>query len=184
MKNIYHDQNIYRGELMLRPVEQSDISAIESIVTDPGITMMLDFPKRHYKEARTFVDWAARQWHYPVPKDRIFVIIRSDQIVGLIDLETLEEPDVFEIGWLLRPDRRNQGIATGAAQMLTEYGFEKLHATKLTAHCDCRNVPSEKVMQKLGMKRTGEPGKRIYPRTGQQAFEYTYERMAETNTVR
>ena len=51
MKNIYHDQNIYRGELMLRPVEQSDISAIESIVTDPGITMMLDFPKRDYKEA-------------------------------------------------------------------------------------------------------------------------------------
>lgn len=94
---------------MLRPVEQSDISAIESIVTDPGITMMLDFPKRDYEEARTFVDWAARQWHYPVPKDRIFVIIRSDQIVGLIDLETLEEPDVFEIGWLLRPDRAQSG---------------------------------------------------------------------------
>ena len=29
MKNIYHDQNIYRGELMLRPVEQSDINAID-----------------------------------------------------------------------------------------------------------------------------------------------------------
>ena len=94
MKNIYHDQNIYRGELMLRPVEQSDISAIESIVTDPGITMMLDFPKRDSEEARTFVDWAARQWHYPVPKDRIFVIIRSDQIVGLIDLETLDRKSV------------------------------------------------------------------------------------------
>lgn len=184
MKNIYHDQNIYRDELTLRPVEQSDISAIEPVVTDPGITMMLDFPKKDYEEARSFVDWAARQWHYPVPKDRIFVIVRSNQIVGLIDLETLKEPNVFEIGWLLRPGRRNQGIATKAAQMLVEYGFEKLHAMKLTAHCDCKNIPSEKVMIKLGMKRIGNSSTRIYPRTGQKSVEYTYELTSETGNIR
>ena len=183
MKNIYCDQKIFREELTLRPIKRSDIKDIEPIVTDPQITMMLDFPKKDSEEARMFVDWAARQWHYPLPKDRIFVIILSDEIVGLIDLETLKKPGVFEIGWLLHPDWRNHGIATKAAQMLTEYGFERLFAAKIVAHCDCHNVPSEKVMQKLGMKRTGEPGKRIYPRTGQQAFEYTYERIAETNTA-
>ena len=184
MKNTYHDQYISRDELTLRPVEQSDISAIEPVVTDPGITMMLDFPKKDYEEARAFVAWAKKQWQYTVPKDRIFVIIISGEIAGLIDLETLKEPDAFEIGWLLHPERRNQGIATRAAQMLAEYGFDKLHAAKIIAHCDCRNLPSEKVMLKLGMKRTGESSTRIYPRTGQRSAEYTYELTPETGNVR
>ncbi|MDE7026035.1 MAG: GNAT family N-acetyltransferase [Paramuribaculum sp.] len=60
-----------------------------------------------------------------------------------------------EIGWRLDADYHNQGLATEAATKVLElaegFGFEKIYSFTAVV-----NKPSERVMQKIGMKKTGE----------------------------
>ena len=62
---------------------------------------------------------------------------------------------VASMGWAINPEFQSQGFATEAARALIEFGFEKLQLSVIYATCDTRNVPSVKVMEKLGMKRVG-----------------------------
>jgi RimJ/RimL family protein N-acetyltransferase len=45
------------------------------------------------------------------------------------------------------------GYASEIAALLIDFGFETLGLNKIIATCDVRNLPSEKVMQKCGMKK-------------------------------
>lgn len=60
-----------------------------------------------------------------------------------------------EIGWRLAADYHNQGYATEAARavfkLAKDAGIDRLYS--FTAGI---NAPSERVMQKIGMKKTGE----------------------------
>ena len=60
-----------------------------------------------------------------------------------------------EIGWRLAADYHNQGLATEAAQEVLKLakrnGLQRLYS--FTAK---QNAPSERVMQKIGMKKVGE----------------------------
>ena len=53
------------------------------------------------------------------------------------------------------------------------FARETLGVRRITAHCDTRNTPSYKLMEKLGMRRVST-GPRLYPQTGELAEEYTY----------
>ena len=61
----------------------------------------------------------------------------------------------IEIGWRLAADYHNQGLATEAAtevlKLAQKEGLQRLYS--FTAKL---NVPSERVMQKIGMKKVGE----------------------------
>ena len=76
--------------------------------------------------------------------------------VGLheIGFEASFSPGV-EIGWRLAADCHNQGYATEAAEVVLtlarELGMKTLYSFTAVA-----NGPSERVMQKIGMKKAGE----------------------------
>ena len=52
--------------------------------------------------------------------------------------------------------------------------FEILKVKRLIARCDERNIPSERVMQKIGLKLLWEHGYRKYPNTCEEATEKMY----------
>ncbi len=83
-------------------------------------------------------------------------------------------PRTYEVGWVL--DRRYQrnGYATEAAAALLRYGFEVLALHRIIATCQPENVPSYRVMEKIGMRREGHFRKCIY--RGETAWwdEYFY----------
>ncbi len=63
---------------------------------------------------------------------------------------------IAEIGYFLDKIYWGKGYATEIAQMLINYCFNKLKFHKVIASCDARNIASEKVMRKCGMKKEGE----------------------------
>lgn len=61
----------------------------------------------------------------------------------------------YEIGWVFNPDYYNKGYASEAALALLKYGFEELELHRIVATCQPENVPSYRVMEKIGMRREG-----------------------------
>lgn len=60
-----------------------------------------------------------------------------------------------EIGWRLAADYHNQGLATEAAKEVLKLAKEK-GLSRLYSFTAKQNVPSERVMQKIGMTKVGE----------------------------
>lgn len=160
--------------LILRPVEPQDVEAIHCYAGDPDIDMMMFLPNETIEQTREFVEFAVSEWTKDDPQDREFVLISEGEIIGGVNLEKVGEPDVYEIGWVLKKDTRGMGFATEAARALTEYAFRELNASKIVAHCDSRNTASEKVMKKIGMSLVDDTGTRTYSRTGVTSGEYLY----------
>src|ERR1700722_13575950 len=61
-----------------------------------------------------------------------------------------------EIGWRLRREAWGFGYATEGAAACLRYGFEELGLERIYSFTAVPNVRSERVMQKIGMKKAGE----------------------------
>ncbi|MEW6991342.1 GNAT family N-acetyltransferase [Colwelliaceae bacterium 6441] len=60
-----------------------------------------------------------------------------------------------EIGYVMRPNYQGKGYTQEIALALLDYLFKQINVTKIVAHCAADNIPSWKIMEKLGMKREG-----------------------------
>lgn len=56
----------------------------------------------------------------------------------------------FEIGWLIHPDSRGQGIATRAARLIMKWVWDTRDAKVILWEADASNIASAKVAHKLG----------------------------------
>lgn len=80
----------------------------------------------------------------------------NHQIVG--DIGFKGKPDnqgIVEVGYGIIPEMHNKGIATEAVSAVMEWALGSGAVKKIVAECDIDNLPSIKVLGKLGMTRTG-----------------------------
>lgn len=61
-----------------------------------------------------------------------------------------------EIGWRLFPENWNQGYATEAASACLEYARRELGMKEICSFTSLPNIRSQRIMQKIGMSRSGE----------------------------
>jgi RimJ/RimL family protein N-acetyltransferase len=61
-----------------------------------------------------------------------------------------------EIGWRIAADYWNRGLATEGAQAVLAYAFDSLHLAEIVSFTAAANLPSRRVMEKIGMARTPE----------------------------
>lgn len=69
-----------------------------------------------------------------------------------------QEPKEFrtwELGYVFNNDYHNRGYAEEACLKILEYGFGILQARRVTAHCNPRNTPSWRLLEKLKFRREG-----------------------------
>ena len=63
-----------------------------------------------------------------------------------------------EIGYSIIPEYRGRGLASEAAQSLIEEAFTNPGVNRVVAECLDDNAPSLRVLEKLGMRRSGSAG--------------------------
>ena len=66
-----------------------------------------------------------------------------------------------ELGYGMHPSSRGLGYATAAAAALVQWALAQDRVREVVAECERSNAPSVRVLEKLGMKRTGARGPRI-----------------------
>jgi RimJ/RimL family protein N-acetyltransferase len=84
-----------------------------------------------------------------------------------------QDPRVAEIGFTVRPEYQGQGYATEGVRTLLGYLFGARAKHRVTARCDPRNVPSARVLERLGMRREGRLLQAVWAK-GEWADELCY----------
>lgn len=91
----------------------------------------------------------------------MWILIHKEKNMVIGDVGFKGKPDErgsVEVGYGIVPAFRNQGHATDAAQLLIDWALESEEVSCIKAECLRENLPSIKVLQKLGMQRISQEG--------------------------
>jgi len=65
-------------------------------------------------------------------------------------------PDEPEVGWWIDPARWGEGLATEAGAAAIDDAFERLRVPRVVSICIESNLPSRRVMERLGLRKLTE----------------------------
>lgn len=142
--------------LILREWEARDFGPYASFVADPDVRRF--YPTvvtREQSDAnlRRFAEYLERDGYGLLAVER-----KADgQLIGdvgitPVDMSIRGNPPV-EIGWLLGRQFWGQGYAPEAARAWIDHAFGTLDLPEIVSWTSVLNLPSQRVMQKLGMTR-------------------------------
>jgi RimJ/RimL family protein N-acetyltransferase len=84
-----------------------------------------------------------------------------------------------ELGWVLDPAVAGQGLATEAVQAVLRVCFVDLGLRRVTASCFADNVPSWRLMERLGMRRETHAVRESLHRNGEWLDGFGYALLAD-----
>ncbi len=84
-----------------------------------------------------------------------------------------------ELGWVLDPEHAGQGLATEAVVALLDVCFGPLGLRRVVADCFADNMPSWRLMERIGMRRESHTIRDSLHRTKGWLDGYTYALLAE-----
>ncbi len=170
MKNI----EITTKRLQLEPLGMKYFQTVNEYALDQENTKyMCMLPNDNEEETADFLRNVDLEWQKEKPGFYEFAVLFENHHVGAISI-TIED-GMGELGWIINKKYWRNGFAYEAADALVKHFSEKMAVTHFIAHSDTVNVASYKVMEKLGMVRTGEWGGRKNRSASQESFEYQYE---------
>jgi RimJ/RimL family protein N-acetyltransferase len=145
--------------LLLRAWKTSDIDAFVELNADPEV--MRYMPSCVDREG-TEQMVGRMQTHIKQHGFGLWAVERKEigDFIGFIGLMvpsfTAHFTPCVEIGWRLAKHTWNQGLATEGARAALSYGFENLQLNEILSLTALINLPSQRVMQKIGMTRRVE----------------------------
>lgn len=159
--------------LAIRPATPDDIDSSWEYRRLPEVSEWLP------REATTHGDYASA-FVEPMRLERTLVVehdgINGDTVIGDLYLHLqdawaqAEVADrgrlaLAEIGWVLDPRFGGRGLATEAVEALIATCFDDLGVHRVQATCFAENVPSWRLMDRIGMRREGHTVKDALHRT-------------------
>lgn len=143
--------------LLLRPLATSDFEAVREFAADPQVWQWIGRGTSTEAETRAFLHeceekWAAAPqvaWHFAV------TLRATGDLAGTCDIRTYGDRSEALIGYAFQQRYWGQGYATEAARALLDFGFGELGFHRIAANVWAPNLPSCRVLEKVGMTREG-----------------------------
>ena len=172
--------------LILRPFREGDEQDLYEYLKEPTVHCFACMKLADLEAAKKGVLDRAKDGEF------YFAIVEksSGKVIGEID--ALPEPsrpddkkdslmDTFSPCWMLNPEYQGKGYAYEAAKAFFDYLFREKGARRIYAYTEDYNLPSQRLCEKLGMRREGlylefvtfvndEAGNPIYENTYQYAI--------------
>jgi RimJ/RimL family protein N-acetyltransferase len=144
--------------LLLRPWQASDLPAFATMNADPRVRRFFSslltreesdasvarFVRMHELDGFGFLATELRD---------------TSEFIGLIGIQRMSfllpglSIPAVEIGWRLNAESWGKGLATEGARACLDLAFEKFQIPEIVAFTIPANLPSRRVMEKLGMTR-------------------------------
>ncbi|CAN5649726.1 GNAT family protein [soil metagenome] len=140
--------------LVLRPYLLSDVDAVLAHAADPEWARYLPVPIPYQRlDAEQFI---ARQILLDRSRNPAWAITWNAELVGGINVRIDRENRVAEMGYSTSRPVWGLGIASEAAHAALDSVFRSLPVVnRVRAMADPRNLASQRVMEKIGMRREG-----------------------------
>lgn len=136
------------NHILLRSFSLADAEALVILANNKNISQNLrdGFPHPYsLKDAKIFIKKCLE-----MDIQSVFAIQFKDELVGSIGLYI--QKDVYrlsaELGYFIGEMYWNKGVATKSVRLITKYGFENLHLTRIFAGVFEHNEASRQVLEK------------------------------------
>lgn len=159
--------------ISIRKLTMDDINTTFAYSSDFENThYMLMVPFATVEETRDFIGKCIEAYDSEQPEYLSFAVVWDNLHVGEVFAYISEKE--ADIGWIIDKRYWGKGFATQAAKLLVEYLKNTLQIETIVAYCDARNIPSQKVMEHLGMEFVGSNGIRTYEKAVSSFEELKY----------
>lgn len=154
---------LHTERLRLRPFEDGDLEQLAAFYGDPAV-----MSERKYgvsDRAQSGEQLSAILAHWAEHGFGMYAVLSGTdgRFLGECGLRWLEDGTAVEISYGLWPDARGGGLATEAAHAVLAHGFAVIGLERIIARGRANNLPSRRVMDKLGMTLDLEQPRRDKP---------------------
>ena len=168
--------------LILRPFKRGDEQDLFEYLNEPTVHCFQCMKIKSLSHAKKEVKKRGKD------KEFYFAIVLKEtgKVIGEIDAypesadpeQRKSVKDTFSPCWMLNPDYHGKGYAYEAAHAFFDYLFNQKGARRIYAYTEDYNLPSQKLCEKLGMRREGlfmEFVSFINDQNGNPIYENTYQ---------
>ncbi len=150
---------IETARLILRPFLESDAADVLEYLGKPTINCFASMKLSSLEEAREEMKKRINETEYYFA----IVLKDSDKVIGEIDAypergephDTSSPFDTFSPCWMLNEAYQGKGYAYEAAHAFFDYLFHEKGARRIYAYTEDYNLSSQRLCEKLGMRREG-----------------------------
>ena len=150
---IKHDLVLETDRLFLRKMRSADLKALLRIFTDPRVMASFGGELFDRDQMQRWLD--SNLEHQEQHGYGLFAVIykANGELIGDCGLEHMDVEGVreTELGYDLRSDYWNRGLATEAATAVRTFAFETLYLPRLISLIRTGNEASRRVSEKIGM---------------------------------
>lgn len=143
--------------LLLRPLTEDDFADLFAFQSDPEVARYMLWETRTEATMREALAKKVRETALEHEGDALslaVVVPPEDTVIGEVGLTWVsEQHGLAELGYVFHPGYHGRGYAVEAAREMLRLAFEEAGLRRVIAHCDARNTPSWRVMERLGMRR-------------------------------
>lgn len=138
---------------------KEDLSPMSVINEDPEV--MNYFPATQGRsETERFIERMQKQFSQRGYNYFAVELLKTSTFIGFIGLsnQDFESPwtPFTDIGWRLDKTYWGQGLASEGAQKVLDFAFDELNLREVYATAPKINIPSIRIMDKIGMQKLGE----------------------------
>lgn len=143
--------------IKLRELQSSDLPAVHELLSNMTVVRHMLIPLCSKEGSERFVRDAIEgsttgAWQSTV---RAVTEVAGGRLIGLCGIAVLKGTEEGELWYLVAPAHWGKGAATQAAERLLNLGFGDLRLHRIWACCLPENPASERVLEKIGMRKEG-----------------------------
>jgi len=142
--------------LIIRPFELADAEVFSAYRSDLNVARYQGWEAPYPLEKAIEFIQNMQQWQPEMLGEWLqLAMVRkdTDQMIGDCAFYILKDGMQAEIGMTLARDAQGYGYGREATLKLLAYLFDELEMRRVRANCDPRNVPSWRVLERVGMRR-------------------------------
>ncbi|MFE7097401.1 GNAT family N-acetyltransferase [Streptomyces erythrochromogenes] len=153
MTTTFPDVTISTERLVLRPLEEEDVTALAEMMNDENITAWTSAPYPYTRaHARA---WATRDSHAERTEGRGIVLAVTEfltqRLVGIVHLRNTNwRTRATEVGYVTAPWARGEGYAGESVLAVAQWLFREQGFERLELRTAADNTASQQVAQKIG----------------------------------
>ena len=144
--------------LILRRFRDADLAPFVAYRNDSEVARYQSWDSFDEREARAFIR-EVRSAQPGVPGEWFQFAVESKEFGGLVGDCALQvdgqEHYRAEVGFTLAREHQGKGFASEAVARLLDYAFDALRLHRVVAIAACRNEPSWRLLERVGLRQEG-----------------------------
>jgi len=151
---------IETNRLIMRPYKETDLLDYHMLLSDKvNMYYLDDIISETLEDSKLSLQDAIQKMQNGEARRFAVTLKDSGQSIGGAGYDITAVTPVGRVGhmgWFIMPSHQNKGYATEAARHVLAYAFTQDNCIRITTGCYKENIPTQKVMHKLGFRQEAD----------------------------